>query len=230
MGRFVSIWSHRQPIRLNDYANPVALTNDPLSTRVESNGDARNAVIECDGRYSLHSAETGAIHDGVAMSVESRRAYLVQLYEGINDPLVQAAFHHEMVNEECAKYDFQGNIPKNEFRATLQKVANERIWLTQFMDAWAARSIWWEFEKAPGIMETIYLEVGRDNSVSDIYKGLTTWATKTGSTLAISQCRNAQQLGLRFRDPIKKGRIIKRKSHGAMMYSLARRPLFFNVV
>ncbi len=104
---------------MNDYANLVALTNDPLSTRVESNGDARNAAIECDDCYSMHAAETGAIYDGVAMSVEGRRAYLVQLFEGIKDPLVQAAFHHEMVNEECAKYDFQGNIPKNEFRATL---------------------------------------------------------------------------------------------------------------
>ncbi len=135
-----------------------------------------------------------------------------------------------MVNEECAKYDFQGNIPKNEFRATLQEVSNERVWIAQFLDARAARSIWWEFERAPGDMELIYLEVGRDYSVSDIYKGLITWATKIGSTLATSQCRNAQQLGLRFRDPIKTGRIIKRKSHGAMMYSLARGPLFFNVV
>ena len=120
---------------MDDYSLLCSLSNELLSMRVEKNGDARSAVFPVNERYSKNHADKGLKVDGEPMTAERRRAYFKTLHEAIEDPIAVAAFAHELLAEDCATYDFQGNIPETELRENLKDVADERGWVGEFLEA-----------------------------------------------------------------------------------------------
>ena len=98
------------PVYIEDHSNLVANTNEILAAHTESEGDCRNAIFMIDERYTKHGAEKGLIVDGDPMAMQRRKLYFTELFEATNDPLTIAAFTHELLNEECADFDFQ-DIP-----------------------------------------------------------------------------------------------------------------------
>ena len=86
--------------------------------------------------------------DGEPMTTQRRRAYFTELYEAINDPLTIAAFTHELLNEECADFDFQ-DIPETDIRLQLKEVYDEKPWVRNFLYAWTNSEVHWH-EDGPG--------------------------------------------------------------------------------
>lgn len=216
------------PITMGDYANLCALTNELLSMRVEKNGDARSAIFSVDERYSKNRAEKELEVDGEPMAVERREVYFRELYEAINDPTAVAVFAHELVTEDCAEYNFQANIPKNELREDLKEVADERGWVGEFLEAWEARDVRWTGEKTtteadlpdrspPQFSTTptrFFLEPNIEYDTATVYIGLSEWAKAKRDELPTRHCRNHRQLGIYLRQAIKKRKLEKRASNG----------------
>ena len=218
---------HHQPVVMNDFANLMGLTNDNRSMRVEKNGDARNAVIAINEAYSLHAAETNVVFEGEPMTIERRLEYFTQLYEAINDPSVAAAFLFEMLAEDCETFDFQGKIPKNEFRADLAEASNDLAWQDEFLDAWESGSAWWRedaiatSDMGDDFTSSEVCKLSTDGPVAgkDLFKAVTAWAKREGSASATSQCYSQPQLGLALRAVIP-SRITKTKRNSGMFYQL----------
>jgi hypothetical protein len=203
-----------QPVTMSDHSNLVALTNELLSLRVESRGDARNAVIAISEDYSKYACEEGRVVEGEPMTHERRNRYFRELYEAIHDPLVQGAFVHEMMAEECAGYDFQAQIPHTELRETMQEVSDDNAWVDQFLTAWREGGLSAPEGVGYSSAETVY-------EVNQLFTELMQWAERDAyGPDARRAVRNVWQVGIRFRSACMSGRLEKRKSHGRLLYQL----------
>ena len=208
------------PVYIDDHANLVANTNEILATHTESDGDCRNAIFMIDERYTKHSAEKGLIVDGEPMTMQRRRDYFTELYEAINDPLTIAAFTHELLNEECADFDFQ-DIPETDIRMQLKEVYDEKSWVGDFLSSWANSEIFWHEDGSGGSREVRVLTPLGTHSATFVYTGLTSWASRNNDRVPLQKCRSHQQLGIQLREYIASGAITKRASNGRTLYRLS---------
>ena len=208
------------PVYIDDHANLVANTNEILATHTETSGDCRNAIFAIDERYTKDSAEKGLIVDGEPMTMERRRTYFAGFYQAIGDPLTIAAFTHELLNEECAHFDFQ-NIPETDIRLQMKEVYDERSWVYHFLYSWANHEIFWHEDGAGGCREVRTLTPHEAHSATFVYTGLSTWASRNNDRVPLQKCRSHQQLGIQLQDYIKNETLSKRASNGRTLYKLS---------
>lgn len=208
-------------VTMNDYANLVANTNVQLAMNVEANSDVRNVVIYVDERYSGTAAKDGWDVEGEPMPFERRKQYFDDLYEAFNDPLVQSAFVHGMVTEDCATFDFQANIPQNELRDCLMEVSDDKGWIQEFLAAWAAGKV--SYDKRDGEEENGDVDgaasgkvvLARDTEIEAplLYVAVRDWAYRNRVESALSGVRNSRQLGTVLVGVERRGLIAKRRSN-----------------
>ena len=196
----------KAPVAMRDYAYVIANTNVALAINVESNGDAQNAVFPIDERYTKEYAGKGYIVEGEPMTFERKSSYFSELYEAFDDPAVQSAFVHEMNAEECAAFNFQANIPRNELRESLAEANDDRSWRGRFLGDWRAGRIAIR-ERTVGIntgsydteerTEKDYIKADEECEAPKLFQFVKLGAREENVDENELNCRDHRQFGLR---------------------------------